>query len=422
MAFTPPDVETLIPYGLAIGLGLLIGIERERHRTEKVVLAGVRTYPLVSLSGLLSASLATMLALPLLISVGAFVLGGFALLMYWVRQAHGTRGLTSPIALYATYFIGVLVGVGRESEAIIVGLLVAILLFTKERLHHLVDVLTPQEIEGALYFLVIAFILYPVAPEAIGTRWGEVRVRAVVLIVLLVSLLSFLSFLAIRRWGSEFGLPFSGLLGGLVNSEAATASLADLHRKRPTLQHSIYLAVLLATGTMFLRNLVIAGIADPTLALVRLLLVPLLVPSLVLLAWGLVQLRKAPARGKAAALKLTSPFAFRPAFIFAFWFGVVSFATVALIQPSGLGDQGIYLAALGGLVSAGAVTASMGALITADLAPLHAAATTAAIASLLSATNKALIAWIPARSLANRLWAPTFTAAGAGAIVLLGLL
>lgn len=422
MAFETPSTEGLLDLALALGLGALIGLERERHRKERLMLAGVRTYPLVALCGLVTAILAAQSAEPALLSVGAFIMGGFALLMYYVRQKGGTVGLTSPIALFATYFVGVLVGSGRQWEAILAGIAIALLLFTKERLHRLAEVLTPQEMEGALYFLVLAFILYPITPAEPIDPWDLLNLQRALLIVLLVSAISFASFLVVRRYGSEFGLPFSGFLGGLVNSEATTASLARLHAEKKTLHRAALMGVLLTTGTMFLRNLAIAGIADPSLAFLRAMAPAALIASLVYLVWAFAQWRRGTQKGT-AEIPLKSPFAFRPAITFASWFTLVTVGTILLVRTDALGEYGLYAAALGGLVSAGAVTASMGAIVATGEAPIEPAAATAVLACLLSAMNKPFIAQFSTTGLASRLVLPTVisVALGCGAVALLYL-
>lgn len=418
MAFEPPSYQSLLEFGLTLGLGGLIGIERERHRRERLMLAGVRTYPLVALSGLIAAYLWAWTDYPVIVSIGALIIGAFALLMYWVRQREGTFGLTSPIALFSTYFVGVLVGAQRHWEAILTGLAIALLLFTKDRLHRLAEILTPEEMEGALYFLILAFILYPITPNEPVDPWNLLNLRKALLIVLLVSAISFASFLAVRRYGDKFGLPFSGFLGGLVNSEAATAGLARLYRAKRALQQSAYVGILLATGTLFLRNLVIAGIAQPSFQLAAAMAVAVLVPSLIYLTWAFLAIRE-QTPDPVNRLTLKSPFAFRPAFTFAFWFTLVTVLTILLTRSPFLGERALYAAALGGVVSAGAVTASMGALVVAGHAGLQPAADVAVIASLLSAANKPFIAyWTGTARLAARTVVPTLVAVVLGAVLL----
>lgn len=414
--FELDQYQALFHILLALGLGALIGVERERHRGEQQVLAGVRTYPLVSLTGAIAGQLATATQQPLLVSIGAFVVGGFALFMFWVRQRLGTTGLTSPIALFTTYFIGVLVGYGFAFEAIVAGVAVTFLLFTKERLHHLAKVLTPKEMEGALYFIVIAFILYPITPPDPIDPWGLFPLRVFLLIVILVSAFSFLSFLALRKWGTRRGFLFAGFLGGLVNSEAVTASLTQQVRRHPRLEDAARHGILLATSTMFLRNLLIGAIADPSLALLQLILIPLLGPFLLLSVWTLLS----PSRtdGTDSKVAVESPFALRPAFKFALWFGLVSVVTLAMTRIPSLGEEVILVTALGGFVSAGAVTASMGSLVYTGNADPQLAALTAILASLVSLTNKVVITNTSAPRLAWRLLLPMLSAVIVGALLL----
>ncbi len=45
------DLNTAWQFGAALGLGMLIGLERERTRGEEKIFAGVRTFALVALLG-----------------------------------------------------------------------------------------------------------------------------------------------------------------------------------------------------------------------------------------------------------------------------------------------------------------------------------------------------------------------------------
>lgn len=421
MVLDQANLDALLRLALALGLGALIGIERERHHVEKSVLAGIRTYPLVSLSGYLAVIIGLDLGEgAIIVAVGATAAAGFALSMYWVRQRQGILGLTSPISLFAAYFVGVLVGVGRDGEAIAAAVAITLLLFTKQRLHQLAHVLTPQEMEGALYFLVLGFILYPILPTEPIDPLGLLELRNALLLVLLVSLLSFVSFLALRRYGAKHGLPFSGLLGGLVNSEAATLSLARIHKARDDINESALAGILLANATMFVRNLVIVAIADPSLRLAQAILWPMIGASVVYALWALRSLRKES--DEPVSLELKSPFAFRPAFVFAFWFTAIGIATVSLQRWAGIGEAGTYVAALGGLVSAGAVAASLGTLVTTGNASVPVAAQTVVLASLISAMGKVPIVRFATRNLARRLVAPTGVAVALAAGLILILL
>lgn len=384
---------------VALGLGGLIGLERERHHREKNVMAGVRTMPLVSLSGMLLVFLADAAGEPMLIVAGLLVFGALAVFMARgkERESEGTAGLTTPVAFVATFLVGLLVGHDEFLLATIAGVAMTLILFYKERLHRLADVLSEDEMRSAMYFTVIAFILYPLAPDrAIGPD-GIINLRQALLIAVLVSVLSFLGFLAMRRWGPSRGIPSMGFLGGLASSVAAAAAIAALPLRSPPMRHAAVMGILAAAAAMLVRNLVIAALVVPGLDLALWLAVPFGFVGLVLGAGFLAQTRRAPAAGedeehfdpRQAGIK--SPFAVGPALKFALLFLVLTVAAHYLGQLPGLGDEAVYLTAAGGLVTTGAVVASMGVLVAAGQLDLATAVSVCLVAAALSLATKAFI-------------------------------
>src|SRR5262245_55156851 len=143
------DYGPLLGLAVALGIGLIIGLEREQHisreQPEKVIfqLGGARTYPLVALTGglamLLSRQVGTWL-------VGLLLAGLIAIFVVAIaddiRQGRD-RGITSEIAMVATYLIGALALskgiVEPESQTLVVsaalGVAITTLLSFKAPLH-----------------------------------------------------------------------------------------------------------------------------------------------------------------------------------------------------------------------------------------------------------------------------------------------
>ncbi len=406
-----------ILFGMAIGG--LIGLERERHRDRRKVYAGVRTYPLIALTGVLLTEITERTEEPLFLALGVALVGAFALLLFWVRHERGETGFTSPFAMIVTFLIGFLVGQGRLIEAVVTGVATTVLLFTRERLHTMADTMTEKEMRGGLYFVVIAFILFPLSPNQPVDPWGILIPRQVLLIVILVSAISFAGFLAMRFWGVRRGLPISGLFGGLVNSEAATTASGNVSHNHPSVRPLALRAVLLAIAAMFVRNLAIAGAVDPSLQLAAWLALPLLGAAAVpaLFAW-----RKSTRLEEGDApesIRLPSPFAIKPAVIFAGLFVAITALAYLLQQIPGLGPAGVYLVAFGGLINAGAVVATMATLAAGGQIPIHVAGATAAAAALLSSLNKPIVARAADPPLAKQVWPAVGVTVAVGAVLLL---
>ncbi|HNR23704.1 MAG TPA: MgtC/SapB family protein, partial [Steroidobacteraceae bacterium] len=131
-----PDVQ-VTGIATAIGIGLMIGIERERAHAGEAVQAGVRTYTLVALLG----ALAVLLVPPFGLIAFALAVAGFAALSYR-RTSVTDPGLTTEVALVLTYMLGAL-AMTQPILAGGIGVLVTILLASRTRLHGFVlDTLT----------------------------------------------------------------------------------------------------------------------------------------------------------------------------------------------------------------------------------------------------------------------------------------
>lgn len=89
------------------------------------------------------------------------------------------------------------------------------------------------------------------------------------------------------------------------------------------------------------------------------------------------------------ALEIESPFALKPAFKFAFGFTVL--IILAHYLNIWFGSAGVFVVALGGLVSSAAVTASVGALAFGGNLTPTTAALVAVLASIISTSNKIVL-------------------------------
>ena len=101
--------EDWIGLAVALGVGLLVGVERERRkgRGPQREAAGLRTFALVTVAGALAQSLAP----GALVAVGALAVAALAALAYWRTllrpQAQDDPGLTTEVALLVAYLVGV---------------------------------------------------------------------------------------------------------------------------------------------------------------------------------------------------------------------------------------------------------------------------------------------------------------------------
>ena len=361
---------------IALAVGALVGVEREHHKGDDMVIAGVRTFPLVSLLGFLLAYIGqnaaelvpgmSSLYLQTLSLIGIAIVAALAVGLLYIRFSMGVPGLTTPFALVITYVAGLLVGFGLIIEAVVVSVIVTFLLVSKKRLHAYAELLDDTELIGALEFIAIAFIAYPVTlqldlapPYDIFNPGEPLAISNLFLIVVFVSSISFISFLLIRWQGPSRGLRFSGLLGGLVSSEATTISLSNLAKENKGIIRTAASGIILANATMFARDLAVTIFADMSLATASLAALPLLALSGVGIAMGYSMKVEKQADGH--ELDVRSPFAIVPALKFGIIFLMVS--VLVYLVNTYLGQEYIYLVALGGMVSSAAVAASVSSYV-----------------------------------------------------------
>ncbi len=398
---------------LATFIGILIGIEREHRRADGMeLIAGVRSFTISCITGMISSYLALLINPGILLISLTFFAVIAALYVYIKNVILRQIGITGPIALFCTFMLGVLITYDQYLIAIAGSVVMTLLLAEKRPLHSFAKNLTDDEILSAIRFLAVVFILFPLAPN--DSFMGIINPRSVLLIVIIVATISFVGFVAMKKMGTKFGIPISGLLGGLVNSEATTGALAVMAKKKSELVESCYLGIILANSTMMIRNLVIAFIVDPS----GRVLVFMAAPQLVITSFAIAVLIKSRNHMPVSeTIKLQSPFALSPAIKFAFGFSALS--VVSRFINMWAGAAGVYATAIGGFISSGVVTASTAALAVSGNVPYTTAALTAVLASIISTVNKIiLVKWAGPPSLVLMI-KKTFTAfAIVGAIVL----
>lgn len=351
------DAATARGLAVALGCGLLIGLERERRkgRGPDREVAGLRSFAVAALAG----ALAALLASDWLIAGGLL---GLALLIASTRWQRAPRdpGLTTELALLATYLIGAL----ALSEALWAGMAALVLtglLALRARLHHFAHrVLREEELHDGLLLAALALLVLPLLP-ATGLRWlGGVSLRQLGGLVLLLLALQALGHVALRLLGSRAGLLASGLFAGLVSSTATVASFGGQARARPEALRGLAAAAVMSTAATWLQTLLMLGPIAPALlhdwwpvAAAGML------TALLCAGW------LAPRNAPAAAGPSRRPLRPREALVLALLLSAVS-AAVGFAQQQ-LGPLGVLGGTLlAGLADAHAALPSLAALAAAD--------------------------------------------------------
>lgn len=248
------DDNPLIQMGLALLLGLLVGLQRERTDAS---IAGIRTFPLITMLGALCAMLALrdgewMIAAGL-VTVGAlFIIGD----VVRSRNEPVDPGLTTEFAGLVMFGVGACLVIGSARLALAVGGVVAILLHLKKPMHHFVGAMGERDVRAIMQFALITLVILPLLPDREFGPYAVLNPFKIWLMVVLIVSISLCGYVAYKFLDGTVGAAAGGLLGGLISSTATTVSFLRRTRESPTSAGLASLAVMIASAIVFVRVLI----------------------------------------------------------------------------------------------------------------------------------------------------------------------
>lgn len=419
------DIDMVQNFVIALLLGALVGIEREKHRRNEHPnsFGGLRTFILFAQAGAVSAWLSMHLHSPWLFVVTVMVVA-LALLTAYVlenRTEVTSLGLTTEISAITVCLLGGAVMFGYAELAVMLGILTSAILTFKQPLHGLVSKIDTDDIYAGLKLLIASFIVLPLLPNHPVDPWQALNPYKLWLLVILISSMSLLGYVAVRWLGPAHGSALTGISGGLASSTAATLSFARSSKLEgdPLAADHQACGVLLAWVVMFIRVLVTVSIVyQPLLQLLWLPFVAMAVATAIMAAlyyWHGSRRYQAPQQ---SAVKLSNPFSL----IAAIKFGLLFAAILLLVKLTEqyVAVEGLYgLAAIAGLTDVDAITLSMAGYAgqqSANMALASGAITIAALSNTL--VKCGLVVVLGGRALAYKVAVATVVVLTVGIVVL----
>lgn len=385
---TVPSANALLGLSVALGVGLLIGAERERRKETgpNRSAAGIRTFVVSALLGAVS-----MLLEGELLLFGATTLVGAGALVAYRRTRAPDPGITTEFALILTCVLGGL-AIREPLLAAGIGAVVALLLAARNRIHYFVRrVLSEQELHDIILFSAVALIVLPLAPDRYLGPFEALNPRAMARLVVLVMAISALGYVAMRSLGPRYGLPLAGFASGFVSSTATIYSMGErASRQKALMNGAVAGAVLSSIATIVQMTIVILTVQPALLAPLAL---PLGLGGLAASLYGLMfffrrapvgPLKKVDDKVRAFDLKTAAGFA--------------ALVSLVLVISGGLnawlGASGMLLgAAITGLADAHATAASAASLMASNKISSADAVTTILIGLSTNTLMKALVAF-----------------------------
>ena len=347
---------------VALGGGLLIGLERERRKGSGPAreAAGMRSFTLAAMGG----ALAQVLQQPLLVAAGALMVLVLVGVAYWhSRRRDGDPGLTTELALFITYLVGVL-SVQQPAWGAGAAVIVAGLLFSRERMHHFATrAMSDAELHDALLLAALALVVLPLLPAQPMAWLGGLAPRTLALLIVLILGLQGAGHVALRLFGPRAGLALSGLFSGFVSSTATVASLGSRSRADSSLRPACEAGAMFSTASTWIQAMLLLSALSPVL-MARLL--PAAAAGVAVAAAGgwLVlrrQVSPSPAAATAPASATRGPLRVREALLVA---ALLTAVTAGVGWARGeFGDAGVLVGvAVSALADAHASIAAVGAM------------------------------------------------------------
>ena len=380
------DPDLALRFAVALGLGILLGLERERTKGEEGG-AGVRTFALIALSGAIAGYVHERLAIEWLGVAMFTAIAALIICMYVVTSLRGDTGITTEVSALLSFLLGLLCSLGQLQLAGWIAVAMALLLALKDWLHRLASRIETFDVEATLKFSIVSLIILPLVPDI---NYGPVPLDVINpykiwLMVVLISALNFSSYLLIKIVGTEHGLGIAGLLGGMVSSTAVTLGFSQRSRQAGEDASALAMGIVLAWTVMFFRVVIMTALINWELGRRLLFSVGLL--CLVSLAACFWLWRRRQRRDRGEVKAGSNPFELDEAIKFGLLFGVV--VLVARAAQVYLGDAGLYLAAgVAGLTDVDAITLAMADLAQNDASNLQTAARAIVIAVMANTMTK----------------------------------
>ncbi len=372
-----PHVDVSLDIVLAIGVGLLVGLEREFASKD----VGVRTFSLTALFG----TLCQLIGLPFSVAglVGVLMITAYMnVRAMWVNRS---LEITTSVALLVTYCLGVLVGQGHVFTPVASSILMTLLLAWKSELAAFAHGLKLNEIRSAVVLALLTFVIYPVLPDRFIDPWSLLNPKEVWITIIVLAGISFVNYVLLKAYSTK-GLYYSALLGGAVNSSAAVTEVtaAMMLPDGSTAAHTIPI-LLMTTISMFIRNLVLLALFERES--IPMALAPLLGMALTaaFFVWK-ARIQHEVGVTPIAPINVTSPVSVRRVMKFGVLF--IALQAASTLAQRHLGSVGVLAVSfLGGLVSSASTTAAAAKLA----AQGDATATIAGIATVLTSISSAFV-------------------------------
>ena len=346
--------------GIALGLGLLVGLQREHLHSR---IAGIRTFSLITVFGALMGILYEELENGWIVVAGLLAVTALLAVANILKRAEIEKpdpGQTTEVAALVMYGVGAYVVVGNMALAIVMGALVAILLYLKQFFREQISKLGEKDFRAIMVFVGVSLVVLPILPDETFGPYDVLNYREIWLMVVLIVGISIVGYFAYKIFGKTKGTGVNALLGGLISSTATTVTYAKQTKEARDITRLATFVIVAAAAVSFVRVLFEVAVVVPggfaTIA------PPLLIVLVVIAIIALILYRRIAKTDVEPVPDPKNPAQFKTAVAFGFLYAAV-ILLVAFAKDT-IGTGGMYaVSILSGLTDMDAITLSLSSMV-----------------------------------------------------------
>ncbi|MFY9143655.1 MgtC/SapB family protein [Sulfuricurvum sp.] len=330
---------------LTVVLSFLTGLElREYKRTLKnpYFIGTVRTYTLIGILGYI---------FYILDPTYRFYLAGFGVLslllgLFYYHKLQGEqKGIISILVSLLVYTYAPIIMTQPLWFTALVFVSVIFVVNAKTQVQLLIQCVDNTELVTFAKLVLLSVVIWPLLPTTPISPWIPMSLSKVWMAVVVVSGISYIGYLLQRYFFQEKGFLVNGVLGGIYSSTATTVVLSRNAKVVQSDEYTFTAAIILATGMMHVRLIVIIGFLNA--ALLQMLFIPLAsLGALALIGGFFLSRLKQEVSHAAAEYKPAhvNPLELGVALVFAIMFVVMSMITHYFITDYGI--SGLHILSL----------------------------------------------------------------------------
>ena len=355
------DYNDIITLAIAFGLGMLVGLQRQHSDNA---MAGVRTFTLISVLGVISGFLTREYDNPYILPAIGLSVAALLVTANVVKLKFETKadiGQTTEVAALLMFAIGAYLVLGSKVIGVIMGGTMAVLLYAKERLHDFIERLKAKDLAAIMTFAAISLVILPILPDQTYGPYDVLNPRNIWLMVTLIVGISIAGYFIYKFVGKKVGSISNGILGGLISSTATTVSYARKTKDAEKIAVLAAFVVTVASAIALVRVMVEVGVIIPEKLPVMVL--PLALEFVIMAGVAIALFYYMNKDNKDQSMpEPDNPAQFKSALIFGLLYGFILLA-VAFTKDK-FGDNALYvISIISGLTDVDAITLSLSNLI-----------------------------------------------------------